>query len=51
MTSIGDGEFHKGQPVWVIEPDGSRRAADFVGEGDPLSFCRCPRREIRPARQ
>jgi len=34
MTSVGDGQFHKGQPVWVIEPDGSQRAADFVGEGE-----------------
>jgi hypothetical protein len=34
MTGIGDGNFHKGQPVWVIEPDGSQRAADFVGEGE-----------------
>jgi hypothetical protein len=34
MTGIGDGEFHKGQPVWVIGPDGSQRAADFVGEGE-----------------
>ena len=34
MTSIGDGQFHKGQPVWVVEPDGSQRAADFVGEGE-----------------
>ena len=34
MTSIGDGQFHKGQPVWVIEADGSQRAAEFVGEGE-----------------
>jgi hypothetical protein len=34
MTNIGDGQFHKGQPVWVIEPDGSQRPADFVGEGE-----------------
>jgi hypothetical protein len=34
MTSIGDGQFHKGQPVWVIGTDGSQRAADFVGEGE-----------------
>jgi hypothetical protein len=34
MTSIGDGQFHKGQAVWVIAPDGSQRAADFVGEGE-----------------
>lgn len=34
MSSIGDGKFHKGQPVWVIEPDGSERAAEYVGEGE-----------------
>jgi hypothetical protein len=34
MMSVGDGRFHKGQPVWVMEPDGSQRAADFVGEGE-----------------
>jgi hypothetical protein len=34
VMSVGDGQFHKGQPVWVIEPDGSQRAADFVGEGE-----------------
>jgi hypothetical protein len=34
MTTIGDGQFHKGQPVWVIAADGSQRAAEFVGEGE-----------------
>jgi hypothetical protein len=34
MSNIGDGKFHKGQPVWVIEPDGSERAAEYVGEGE-----------------
>lgn len=34
MTDIGDGQFHKGQPVWVIEADGSQRAAEYVGEGE-----------------
>jgi hypothetical protein len=34
MSSIGDSQFHKGQPVWVTEPDGSQRAANFVGEGE-----------------
>lgn len=34
MTSIGDGPFRKGEPVWVMGPDGSQRAADFVGEGE-----------------
>jgi hypothetical protein len=33
MTDIGDVEFHRGQPVWVIQPDGSERAAEYVGEG------------------
>jgi hypothetical protein len=34
MTDIGDGQFQKGQPVWVIEADGSQRAAEYVGEGE-----------------
>ena len=34
MSSIGDGQFHKGQPVWVVQDDGSQRAAEYVGEGE-----------------
>jgi hypothetical protein len=34
MTSIGDSMFHKGQDVWVIQADGSQRAAEYVGEGE-----------------
>ena len=34
LTDIGDSLFHKGQAVWVIEPDGSQRAAEYVGEGE-----------------
>jgi hypothetical protein len=34
MSEIGDGQFRKGQAVWVMEPDGSQRAAEFVGEGE-----------------
>jgi hypothetical protein len=34
MNEIGDSLFHKGQPVWVIEADGSQRAAEYVGEGE-----------------
>jgi hypothetical protein len=34
MTDIGDSLFHKGQDVWVMEPDGSRRAAEYVGQGE-----------------
>ena len=38
MTDIGDSLFHKGQPVWVIEPDGSQRAAEYVGEGETSAW-------------
>ena len=34
MTDIGDGAFHKGQPIWVMQDDGSPRAAEYVGEGE-----------------
>jgi len=34
MTDIGDSLFHKGQDVWVIQGDGSQRAAEYVGEGE-----------------
>ena len=34
MTDIGDSLFHEGQDVWVIQPDGSQRAAEYVGEGE-----------------
>jgi hypothetical protein len=38
MTEIGDSQFHKGQPVWVIESDGSQRPADYVGEGETSAW-------------
>jgi hypothetical protein len=38
MSEIGDSQFHKGQPVWVIEPDGSQRPADYVGEGETSAW-------------
>ena len=34
MTDIGDSEFHRGDAIWVVEPDGSQRAAEYVGEGE-----------------
>jgi hypothetical protein len=34
MTEVNDGPFHEGQPVWVIQGDGSQRAAEYVGEGE-----------------
>jgi hypothetical protein len=32
MRHLGDGPFRKGEPIWVIEPDGSRLAAEYVGD-------------------
>jgi hypothetical protein len=34
VADIGDSLFHKGQDVWVIQGDGSRRAAEYVGQGE-----------------
>jgi hypothetical protein len=34
MGDVIDGPFHEGQPVWVVQSDGSRRAAEYVGEGE-----------------
>ena len=33
MTDRDDSQFHTGQPVWVMEPDGSQRPGEYVGEG------------------
>ncbi len=33
-SEIGDTFFHRGQDVWVIQSDGSQRAAEYVGEGE-----------------
>jgi hypothetical protein len=38
MTDIGDSRFHQGQPVWVIESDGSQRPAEYVGEGETSAW-------------
>jgi hypothetical protein len=38
MTGIGDGAFRRGQPVWVMEPGGSQRAAEYVGEGETSAW-------------
>ena len=38
MPAIGDGPFQKGEPVWVVQGDGSRRAAEFVGEGEQSAW-------------
>jgi hypothetical protein len=38
MSPIGDGAFHKGQAIWVMEADGSRRAGVYVGEGETSAW-------------
>jgi hypothetical protein len=38
MTDIGDSLFHQGQPVWVVQDDGSERAAEYVGEGETSAW-------------
>jgi hypothetical protein len=38
MTDIGDGPFHRGQDVWVIQGDGSQRAAEYVGVGETSAW-------------
>ena len=34
MADLGDGPFHQGDPVWVMDQGGSERAAKYVGEGE-----------------
>jgi hypothetical protein len=31
MTDIGDGQFKKGEPVWVVEANGTQRPAEYIG--------------------
>jgi len=38
MTDIGDSLFHKGDPIWVNGPDGSQRAAEYVGEAETSTW-------------
>jgi hypothetical protein len=38
MTDIGDGQFQRGEPVWVIQGDGSQRAAEYVGVGETSAW-------------
>jgi hypothetical protein len=38
MADIGDSLFHRGQNVWVVQADGSRRAAEYVGQGDTSAW-------------
>jgi hypothetical protein len=34
VTDIGDSLFHQGEDIWVLQADGSRRAAEYVGQGE-----------------
>ena len=36
--AIGDGAFHKGQPIWVMQADGSAREGVYVGEGETSAW-------------
>lgn len=38
MTDLGDSLFHKGDRVWVVQTDGSQRAAEYVGEGETTAW-------------
>jgi hypothetical protein len=38
MTNIGDSQFQKGDPIWVIADDGSQRTAEYVGEGETSAW-------------
>jgi hypothetical protein len=38
MMSSGDGPFHQGQPVWVMEEGGSQRAATYLGESETTAW-------------
>jgi hypothetical protein len=38
MPAVGDGPFQQGEPVWVVQGDGSRRAAEFVGAGEQSAW-------------
>ena len=38
MTDVGNRVFRTGQPVWVTQPDGSVRPAEYVGQA--TSECR-----------
>jgi hypothetical protein len=37
-TDIADGPFHEGQPVWVIQADGSQRAGEYVGGAETSAW-------------
>jgi hypothetical protein len=38
MSSIGDSQFHKGDPVWVVSEGGELVPAAYVGEGETTAW-------------
>jgi len=36
------GGRHEGEPVWVLDQDGSQRAAEYVGEGETSAWFEGP---------
>lgn len=46
MTNTHDGQFQKGQPVWIIDQDGSQRAAEYVGMAETSTWFGGPTRVI-----
>jgi hypothetical protein len=38
VSDIGDGAFHQGEAIWVVESGGSQRAATYVGEGETTAW-------------
>jgi hypothetical protein len=46
MTDIGDGPFKQGEPIWVMQSDGSQRAAEYVGVAETSAWFGGPPRVI-----
>jgi hypothetical protein len=38
VSTIGDSMFSRGERIWVVEPGGSQRAAEYVGEGETTAW-------------
>jgi hypothetical protein len=38
MSEIGDSQFHKGDPVWVVGEGGQLVSAAYVGEGETTAW-------------
>lgn len=34
VRHLGDGPFEKGENIWVVDPGGGRRPAEFVGQAE-----------------